>query len=57
MINKPKKTCYTDLIAKLEKLDIQICRVKEQMLEIRRLLQKEESNESTPPSKERNNEH
>tara|TARA_R110000824_G_scaffold177033_3_gene356284 strand:- start:211 stop:408 length:198 start_codon:yes stop_codon:yes gene_type:complete len=46
MINKTRTACYTDIIDKLEELDMQICRVKEQMVEIRRLLQKDNASSS-----------
>ena len=39
MINKEKKICYSELIVKLDSLDIQLCRVKEQVTAIRELLQ------------------
>ena len=47
MINKKKQLCYTELLTKLESLDMQICRVKEQLRELRSLFTA--SQQKTPP--------
>tara|TARA_Y100000593_G_C4299752_1_gene332705 strand:+ start:1742 stop:1930 length:189 start_codon:yes stop_codon:yes gene_type:complete len=47
MINKKNKVCYIELMKKLDSLDVQLCRVKEQVSAIRDLVQTTETQKAT----------